>query len=356
LPEPVAAAAPAQPTPPPTPTATAAPTAVSHAVETRDFRKFREANRAVAQGKPLTAPAPENAAAAEPHEPAAPAAAAQPERPVSKRQQQINDYERRIAEQDRRIQELADQLRQPAAAARSAEPSPPAAPEPAPAATAPSVKDHERFMAMPDAPKVENFDSFEQWTVAMQIFVADKRFEERDAATKQEQTKERQVTAQRERQGAFNERIADARTTDPQFFDRLTPEILALKPFHALEKGERPTALNAIAEELLDSPVAPQLMLHLSEHPEELQRLGAIRDPRTLVREFARLEARFDNEAAPTKPAAPTPKTVSAAPAPPVSVGSRSTASPADPVKAAIKSRDFRAFRRANFDARRKAS
>lgn len=89
--------------------------------------------------------------------------------------------------------------------------------------------------------------------------------------------------------GAFNKRLDDA---GDSFRDQIAPEVLALQPSFTMRPGERPTALTCIADELISSEHAPALMLHLSEHPEDLQRIAALSNSRDVSREMAKLEGR----------------------------------------------------------------
>jgi hypothetical protein len=317
-------AAPAPPTPdaPPVPAAT---TAVEHALVEGNYPAYRDAKRAEASGKPLPAPVAAAPAVTPTPKPAAPAG-------VSKRQQQINDYERRIAEQAAEITRLS--TTRPAAAPRSEARPEAAAPAPA------SPQDYERYLAMPEAPKQESFDTYDKFSAAMAVFIADQRFADRDRAAQQRADADRQTAAHTERTTKFSEAIKAVVTTDPKFLESVSADVLALKPFAALAPGEPGGPLNAIAEELLDSAVAPQLMQHFSAHPEDLQRLAQLA-PRDLIREFTRLEGRFERPAA-----APPPKTVSDAPPPPQTLGTR-PADPADPVRGAVMRGDFAAYRAA---------
>jgi hypothetical protein len=91
--------------------------------------------------------------------------------------------------------------------------------------------------------------------------------------------------------------------------------------------------------------VAPQLMRHFSDHPEDLQRLSRLA-PRELLREMGKLEATIEKPAsAPAPPAAP-PKTVTDAPAPPPTLGSR-PAVPNDDAEGAVARGDFKAYEEA---------
>jgi len=80
---------------------------------------------------------------------------------------------------------------------------------------------------------------------------------------------------------------------DPDFLERVIPELRELKPSFMLGPNERPTVWNGIADEISGSARAPELMLHLSEHPDVIQRLATL-SPRELFRAMAQIEARLD--------------------------------------------------------------
>lgn len=313
------AAAPAQPEQPaPTPT----PTAVEQAAASGDVTSYREARRAERIGKPLD-PKPVE-------EKPAPAAAAPAQKPdearaVSNRQRQINDYERRIAEQNERIARL-ESRQTPAAAPRRDD-----TPAQAPAPVAEKFPKYEEYLAQkPDA-------SLEDWMDARDTWRDDRR----TAAEHTRSEAERRAQTHQQRATKFSDQVGERTKADPKFLERISPDVLSLKPFSSLEAGERGGPMNAIAEELLDSPVATALMEHFTAHPDELQRLAGIRSPRELLREFGKIEARLEQS---HEAPAPQPKTVTSAPSIGTTLGSR-PASPADPVKSAVATNNFATFR-----------
>ena len=78
--------------------------------------------------------------------------------------------------------------------------------------------------------------------------------------------------------------------SDPDFMERVAPGVSSLVPTIELEDGRRPSAENWIADELVLSPKdAPALMLYLTEHPDDFQRIAALRTHREVTRELARL-------------------------------------------------------------------
>lgn len=243
-----------------------------------------------------------------------------PPRVVSKRQQQINDYERRIAEQTARI-----------AALETRTPAPPWPKAPVESDAAPPVaraKDFERYKAMPDAPKLDTFESYEDWNIEMAAFVADRRYEERQ----QQETQVRQhEAAQRGLQDAattWSGRLTTARQ-DRADFDTITGAFL-----DAVRIG------TPIGDAVFTSEVGPDLAVHFGEHPEDFQRIARLH-PAQQLRELGKLEATYAPAAHPQADLHPNP--VTSAPAPPFTLGHRPGA-PVDAVASALKRRDTGAY------------
>lgn len=186
--------------------------------------------------------------------------------------------------------------------------------------------------------KYENYAAFVE-------DLTDWKVEQREADAQRTQRESELTRSQSERATQFQERIKAAESADPEFAKSISYDVLSLKPFSALLPGESPSARNAIAEELLSSPVAPQLMRHFSDHPGDLRRLESLL-PRELLREFGKLEARFATEtpAAVQTPQAPTTKHLSSAPPPPTTLGSR-PADAGDAIKSAVSRKDYTSYR-----------
>lgn len=344
--------APAAPAPAPAPAAEPVTQSAAHAaVASGSTREFRAARRAERAGTPL--PAVTATAAPEPvtdtNTPApttgTPAPAPAPVDPqLSKRQQEANERTRRAVEAAtadlrRELDAVRAQLPKPAAT------TPPAAPTP----SEPAWK---KYHDHPDAPKLADFDSLSEHSAAMAHFVMEQANAERAQASQQQEL----TSAQQARAGKFVEQLQAAKVADPEFTNKLTPEVRALKPFSGLQPGEGAGPLNVVAEQVFDSPIAPKVLLHFSQHPEDLRRLATVPEHlrslpaaaqaeqhiQWIVREFGKLEGRLETPATP----GPAPlKTLTEAPAPPTTLGTR-PAEAADPMAAAIRNGDTSAYRR----------
>jgi hypothetical protein len=153
------------------------------------------------------------------------------------------------------------------------------------------------------APKVEDYG--EDW----QRFVTDTaahaaRQEVKKVREASQRDHARTSTEQRhqEREAGYRQRIGAAVTADPEFLNKLSDDVGNLTPSHLLKPGERRTVWNAIADEVVDSEHAAQLLVHLSAHPDELQRLATLQ-PRDLTRQMAILGHKLATDAAPKTPA-----------------------------------------------------
>jgi len=340
LESPTVTPAPAPPTPPPT-----VPASVD-AVTKGDYQAFHESEAATRIGTPKAPvavapelPKVESAAPEQVQPPVAPTAPT-----LSKRQQDANERIRQAVERataDLRAEN--DRLRRGVAQPPAVEPQAQREPE------------WKRFAAMPDAPKLADFESVEDHSAAMALFIADARHAERSAAEHSRSLSEQLTAAQVARVEAFGAQLEAAKVADPTFIDALTPEVRALKPFSALQPGEAAGPHNVVAEQVFDSPIAPQVLRHLSAHPGELARLTTMPPsilalPRAaqakahiqwIVREFGKLEGQLESTT--PEPQASTPASpISAAP-PPLPVLTRAGSS-ADPKAAALAKGDFASF------------
>jgi hypothetical protein len=345
----VATPAPAQPAAP-----ESTISATRAAANSGSFADFEAADRAARAGTPLPA-VPVKADAAAPAQPAAaapvaPAAPAQPDAPaVSKRQQEINDHIRRATTAETENARLREENARLKGTAPRAD-APPAAP------------------AQPEAPTVAKFPTLEQWSAAHPEKSFDDFLEARDEHREQQRTAaaharttaDEQAGVLEQRVTGFQQQLEAAKTADPTFLTKLTPEVQALRPHWGLPAADVGPA-NIVATQVFASAVAPRVLLHFSEHPEALAKLTTMpaaiaalpasvrisEHIQYIVREFGKLEHILAASAAPAAPAAPAsatpagaaPSTITAAPAPPETL--TRTGVIADPQAAALARNDF---------------
>ncbi len=244
-----------------------------------------------------------------------------------------------VGDADTRVQELLAeraQLRRELELSKA-----PVTPKPPSEAARPAVEKFPEYAEYltknPDA-------SFETWLDDRD----DWRDARRDALQQARMSAEALHQADTERAQTFSSQIAEQTKSDPEFLSKVSPDVLELRPVEALGPGEKFGPKELIGSELLKSTVAPKLMSYWTEHPEELQRLETVPEhlrklPTAergrqyhiwLSRELGKLEASLE------RPSTTPNKTVTSAPAPPPTLGSR-PALPADAEADAIKRGDF---------------
>ena len=146
----------------------------------------------------------------------------------------------------------------------------------------------ERFKEIPGVPTVDQFNTYEDYSMALAAFVADVRQHERDAERSQQEQAYRVQQAQQAQAQVWFGRLAEARTANPQFDTTIDPETPMSLPMQHL---------------VMKSDHGVQLLQWLSANPEHAQRLSTLH-PADTCYEMGKLEARF--EAAPSRASAQT--------------------------------------------------
>lgn len=270
---------------------------------------------------------PDSQAASTDASPKPPSEAAKPAKNADTRVQELladRAAERSRAERlERELSDLRRSQQPPAADAKSAASS---------TATSDVFPEYPDYLEThPDATLGQYLSARDDW-----------RDEKRDARVRADTQQQHEQRWHTERLTTFSAQIQTAKQADPGFADKLSPDVAALEPVAIAVAAGRPITIdNAIAEEILDSPVAGPLMLHLSAHPEDMQSLRGARTARELARRVGALERGLSSAA----PTASSIKTVSEAPDPPTYVGTR-TGGPVDAVEAAVKRKDAGAYMR----------
>ena len=222
--------------------------------------------------------------------PVADAAPAESAAPVEKRQNRRESATEAVSSAVGK--QRAAERRAEAAEARIAELSRQPEPEPAPA----PGSEWARFKAMPGVPTVDQFDAYEDYSMAMATFVSDVRDEERQA---QRQERDEQFRVQRYQTSldtAWTDRLTAARDKNPNLDAELNPDTPMSLPMQHLVK---------------DSPLGIELLQWLSAHPDESQRLSTLH-PADTYREMGKLEGRLEAASSSRGPA----RVVSSAKAP----------------------------------------
>ena len=131
---------------------------------------------------------------------------------------------------------------------------------------------------MPGVPRVEQFDAYEDYSMALAAFVADARHQERDVVRHQAYQQRQIEESQQQQQQQWMSRLQDASAQDPELMASLNPDTPMSLPMQHLA---------------MDSPVGIEMLKWLSANPEESQRLSTLH-PAETYREMGKLEARLE--------------------------------------------------------------
>ena len=198
----------------------------------------------------------------------------------------------------------------------------PREPEPAPKAAEPQY-------TRPKPTEAEIGEKYPDYPAFIEA-LSDWKDEQREVVRSEQRHREQIAQRHEAHATQFSERIAKAEEADPAYWSKIDPAVANLKPSSVLGPGERPTALNAIADIIFDSEYATELMAHL--RASDLQRLSTL-PPAQLFRAMGRLEADvMRSAAAPAGPAKGTPP-ISHAPPPIKPVGSSAAAPEVNPLE-----------------------
>jgi len=254
---------------------------------------------------------------------------------------QREQVRRELAEEQAALNAIREQRRSGVAAPQQPQAaSPTATPQPPSGDREPQLADFENG---------QHADPYTAYLRALGRWEARQEFAQQERQRiEREQARAAEAETQ-QRFSKFQQQMDAASTADPEFLATLSPDVLALRPFSALKPNEQPGPMNALAEEVVSSDIAPQVLRHFSDHPAELQRFGRM-TPRQLLVEFGRLEARLSvsQPAAPAAPAqgTPAPKLPSAPP-PPTTLGHKPATAAMDEAADALRRGDFAAYERA---------
>jgi hypothetical protein len=315
--------------------------AADQAVIAGDISAYRAARAAERAGKPLEPSTTPDAASGEPDDQAGErpdtAPASEPGKPAQDSGHKGN-AETRIKALNwraKQAEERAERLERELSEARKrTDPTPSKPTKPADAASAKAPGDDPE-------PQLDDYqneaDPYAAWMRACSRWEARQEHKRIDTEREQRAAAETAGKAEEERIKSFKGRINQAGGN--AFLEGVSEEVRALKPAQAAKvAGEPVTARHVVASELIKSDVAPALMKHWTDHPEDLAKFDTCSDLPALLREFGRQEARVS--AAPATPA----KTVTSAPPPPTTLGSHPVES-ADRMEAAWRSGDMAAFK-----------
>lgn len=146
-------------------------------------------------------------------------------------------------------------------------------------------------------PSLDDFESVDAYVSARVKFEIER---DRKSAI-QNRAKEIVEQSKAERFSQFEKQIKVETEKDPEFLDKISQDVINLRPLSVLGPDEPRTALNVLAEQFLVSDMAPRLMMYFTEHPDELRRFSALHPLRFGV-ELGKIEERLGTATTATVP------------------------------------------------------
>lgn len=330
-------------------------TPIQQAVESGDTRTYREERHKqrqdAKQGRTPVTPAPTTVGTPKP---AASEPAATTEKPRKNADTRVQELLRERGEREkqweRERQELLARVPKSEQTAKPADPAPKS-----------DAKGWQRYKDLPDAPKLEQFDTHEDYLDARSDFIAEKRIAEalgqRDQASEQDHRLRQSAERYQSHETEFRTHVLEWKQSNPEakFDDGFMsiPPMSAIQLHNASQPPDQQVPIGphhfVIEQVFLAEPKAKgPLCAHFSANPQEFKDLCelAMRDEygmQAVVRRIGQLEAKFLSSQAST-PASPAAR-ISAVPAPATTLGRKASGSTVDPLKRAIQSGDTRAYR-----------
>lgn len=150
-------------------------------------------------------------------------------------------------------------------------------------------------------PKADDFETYDEYVEALTDWKADQR----DNSAKESAQREALLSHQQNLFNSFQERIQKAIEADPTIDQKIHPDIVAMVPDGPLDFSKRMSNDDLIGVHFITEEKGLDMMRHLSEHPDVLQRLRGLSQPQLLV-ELGRIDARLGSVTT-----APEPKPIS---------------------------------------------
>ncbi len=148
-----------------------------------------------------------------------------------------------------------------------------------------------------EKPTPDKYETYEEYVEALSDYKVEQRVKKLTAEAEVRQQAETHTQGIVKRVETFNERLTKAEKDDPGLLGKVDPRLLELTPTFLLPPNQGPTAASDIAQAVLESEQSPVLLLHLSEHPDEMQRLLRLPDSYAVARAIGALEARLSDGA-----------------------------------------------------------
>ncbi len=168
----------------------------------------------------------------------------------------------------------------------------------------------------PGKPKSEDYDDWHEYVAALVDWTADQKLKAHQEQAQRQERAQAHARGVVQRLDAFYGRLRQAGEADPQVLERsIDPRLTEMQPSFMVEPGKPLGPENCLKDEILASERPAEMMIYLSEHPDEVVKLLKSPDARSLTRAFAALESQLSGTSAAPEPR-PKAQEVSKAPPP----------------------------------------
>lgn len=140
-----------------------------------------------------------------------------------------------------------------------------------------------------DRPKPDQFENYEEYVEALTEHKMEQRIKRLSAEASEYQKQQAQVNQIAERVDGFLQKVSKT----PDVIERVDPRLAAFEPSFTLPPGTPMGPSNVIADEIISSEIAPELLMYLTEHEDEVRRILSLPDARSISRAMAQLEFRL---------------------------------------------------------------
>lgn len=151
-------------------------------------------------------------------------------------------------------------------------------------------------------PKADDYATYDEWVDAVTDWKVEEQFKQREAQYQQQAQVQKYVSDIDEVLGQAVAARKEYEAVDPQWFGRVSDEVkqIANQPSIARDLEEKLRADHVIADEIiLAGQAGPKVMVHLSENPQELERMRGHKTPIDIQLDMRMLARTLNGSGAP---------------------------------------------------------
>ena len=141
-------------------------------------------------------------------------------------------------------------------------------------------------------PSPDQFDTYEEFVEALTDWKADQVLERETRRVREQDEVSQYVKKLEDKAQGFQKRVAAAKESDEGILERIDPRFFELQPTFMLPPGTNRGPANDVAQAIVESEHGVGMMVYLTEHPEEMERILKLPDAYAVTMAMGRLESR----------------------------------------------------------------